>query len=403
MKTLLQINVVVNSGSTGRIAEDIGNLAISKGWKSYISYGRGTPHSNSTLIKIGNGWDVKLHGVETRLFDNHGLASKHATMNFIKEIEKIKPDIIHLHNIHGYYLNYKILFNYLSHLSVPIVWTLHDCWPITGHCSHFMFAKCDKWKIQCSHCPLKKDYPSSLLLDRSENNYIDKEKSFTSIKRMTIVPVSDWLSGVLKDSFLKVYDKCRIYNGINLNIFHFIPEITQTKKRYNIGTKYVLLGVASNWRLRKGLDDFFKLRNSFNNDFMIVLVGLDKKILNSLPDGICGIEKTESPTELAAIYSMANVYINMTLEDTFPTTNLESMACGTPVVTYNTGGCGESVSCETGFVVDKGDVDSVAIAAKTICANGKERYLSPCRERANKYYNKDDRFNEYINLYNSLI
>ena len=403
MRTLLQINVVANSGSTGRIAEEIGRLAISKGWKSYIAYGRGEPQSKSELIRIGSDLDMLCHGVETRLFDNHGLASRHATRAFIKKIELIKPDIIHLHNIHGYYLNYKILFQYLSQLNIPIVWTLHDCWAFTGHCSHFMYAKCERWEKGCYHCSLRNDYPSSVLFDRCKQNYIDKKKSFSSLENLTIIPVSDWLDGVLKRSFLNVYPIHRIYNGINVLDFRYTSDVEQTKEHYDIKEKYVILGVANNWGMRKGFEDFLKLRNMLSSEFSIVLVGLSKKQMMGLPHGICGISRTNSTKELSSIYSMANVYVNLTLEDNFPTTNLEAMACGTPVVTYDTGGSGESVSEETGTIIEQGNIQGVKSAVTTICAKNKKSYLLVCRERVIKHYNKDDRFKEYTELYDGLI
>lgn len=193
---LLQINSIVNSGSTGRIAEEIGQTAIKAGWDSYIAYARKYGSSNSKLIKIGNNIDIKMHGLKTRMFDKHGLASKNATRNFITEIEKIKPDIIHLHNIHGYYINIEILFKYLKYSNIPIVWTLHDCWPITGHCTHFAFIGCEKWKSQCNNCPQKNSYPSSWLFDRSEKNFNLKKELFTSLPNLTLVPVSKWLAGI---------------------------------------------------------------------------------------------------------------------------------------------------------------------------------------------------------------
>lgn len=226
MPTLFQINVVANWGSTGRIAEEIGQMAIKCGWKSYIAYGRGKPKSQSKLIRIGNEVDMYRHALISRLLDNHGLNSNKATRKLIDRIRDIKPDIVHLHNIHGYFLNYALLFDFLKDAGIPIVWTLHDCWSFTGHCAHFTFAKCDKWINGCYSCPQINTYPTSFFRDRSKQNYEDKRKSFTSVPNLTLVPVSDWLAGLLKKSFLKEYTIHRIYNGVDLNKFLILRKHT---------------------------------------------------------------------------------------------------------------------------------------------------------------------------------
>lgn len=405
MKTLLQINSVVNSGSTGRIAEDIGQLAIIKRWKSYIAYGRNERPSKSKKIKIGTDWDVKMHGVQTRLFDNHGFASKRATHNFIKEVDRIKPSIVHLHNIHGYYINIEILFNYLAKANIPVVWTLHDCWSFTGHCTHFDSIGCYKWKTQCYSCPLKNSYPASLLIDNSKNNYLKKKVLFNSIKNMTIVPVSYWLGDLVKQSFLNRYPLKVIQNGIDINAFS-IKKFDDIKLKYNLEDKFVILGVAGVWPPSKGLEDFIKLSQHLNDDEIILLVGLSNKQINSLPKNITGIQKTENIEELAKLYSMADVFINPTYSDTFPTTNLEALACGTPIISYKTGGSVESVDDKVGWVVEQGDIDATldiigGMKSETKSIT-KQRKLD-CRKKAEKLYNKENRFEEYFGLYESLL
>ena len=396
MPTLLQINVTANWGSTGKIAEDIGRIAISQGWKSYIAYGRATnPTSSSSLIPIGNKWDMYFHGMQSRILDNHGLASKTATRNLIKKIEEIKPDIIHIHNIHGYFINYEILFEYLSSSGKPIVWTLHDCWPFTGHCAYFDMVNCEKWKNGCNECQHKSTYPASFLMSNSGQNYKKKKDSFLSLKKLTLVPVSNWLSDLLEKSFLANVNKRTIHNGIDINKF----KPTQTT---NQSTK-TILGVASIWEKRKGLEDFIKLRELLPDEYNIRLIGLSNKQIATLPKGITGISRTNNFEELLEHYSKADVYVNPTYEDNFPTTNLEAMACGTPVITYRTGGSPESVTEQTGIVVDKGNIEQLIDAIETIFKNGKQHYSTVCREHAVKYYNKDDKFNEYIELYKSLL
>ena len=223
---LLLINSVANIGSTGRIAEQIGQAAMKAGWESYIAYGREAGQSQSHLIKIGSQLDVMWHGVVTRLFDRHGLASKRATKKFVSQIEEIQPDIIHLHNIHGYYLNYEILFEYLSKADIPVVWTFHDCWAMTGHCSHFVKIGCFRWKNKCNDCPLLQDYPKSFF-DGSERNYSRKRNSF-DIEKLNIVSVSKWLNSVVEESYLSKIDKYIIYNGVDIDLF----KPVKSKKGY---------------------------------------------------------------------------------------------------------------------------------------------------------------------------
>lgn len=400
MKTLLQINTVVNRGSTGRIAEEIGNFAMQSGWNSYIAYGRQQAYSQSNLIHIGNLFDCYMHVLQTRLFDRHGLGSKKATMRFIEQIETLSPDIIHLHNIHGYYLNYTILFDYLSEMDIPIIWTLHDCWSFTGHCPYFDFVKCNKWKSKCYGCIQTRKYPTSWFGDRSEENFIDKKVYFNKIKNLTLVPVSNWLNNLIKDSFLSGNKTMVIHNGIDLNTFFPRPSI---KDKLELQTRFVILGVANIWEERKGLDDFMLLSNKVSSDVIIILIGLSKKQIQKIPNNIIGLERTDSLNQLAEYYSSADLFVNLTKEDNFPTTNIESLACGTPVLTYRTGGSIESITSEVGFVVEKGDIDGILAAIQIVKTNGKEKYISICREHAILNYRNNQCFNRYIDLYNSLL
>lgn len=403
MPTLLQINSVANTGSTGRIAEGIGQAVMKAGWKSYIAYGRYANPSQSELIKIGNKWDVYNHVLQTRLFDKHGLASKSATRKLIQQIEQIKPDIIHLHNIHGYYLNYPILFEYLSKTNIPVVWTLHDCWAFTGHCAYFSYTNCEIWKQQCEYCPNRKSYPTSLVLDYSFKNFQLKKKYFTALSHLTLVPVSDWLNSLLKQSFLRNCKSRRIYNGVDTTIFYpMIPSETLLYK-YNIPNSNFVLGVANIWGKRKGLQDFIQLRKLLPWSYSIVLIGLNSQQIKNLPKGIIGIPRTESIQQLRDLYASALVFVNPTWDDNFPTTNLEALACGTPVITYRTGGSPEAISSETGLVVEQGDIQGLVKAIEKICQKGKDTYSKACRDRAVQYFNKEERFQEYVDLYNQIL
>lgn len=402
---LLQINVTANSGSTGRIAEDIGLLATSNGWESLIAYGRTNNKSKNKVIRIGSDFDIKVHGLLTRVFDNHsfGFSSKWATKKLIKEIDNIKPDIIHLHNIHGYYINSKVLFEYLSKLNIPIVWTFHDCWSFTGHCGYFDLIGCEKWKTGCYSCPLKTSYPASFVFDRSKKNYIEKKKLFNSIKNLTIVPVSNWLGDLVKESFLSTNNIKVIHNGIDINTFKPSTNNKEIRGKFGLKDEFIVLGVADTWSERKGLKDFIKLSRLINENTKIILVGLSQKQIDNLPNNIIGIRRTENVKQLADLYSMADLFLNLTYEDNFPTTNLEALACGTPILTYKTGGSIEAVSEDTGFIVEKGDLDSVIKVINEVRSKGKEFYSDKCRERAVSCFNKDDRFMDYINLYNEFL
>ena len=402
MMILLQINSVVNTGSTGRIAEEIGQTAIATGWKSYIAYGRNDRPSQSELIKIGNDWDIKMHGFQTRLFDRHGLGSRSATKELVGKIKEISPDIIHLHNIHGYYINIEILFNYLQNSNIPVVWTFHDCWPITGHCAHFTFVGCEKWKTHCNNCPQQKNYPSSWIVDRSEKNFQLKKELFTSLPNLTLVPVSNWLSEILKESYLQHYPLNVIHNGINTEVFK--PSSDKVFRiKYSLENKFILLGVATSWGSKKGLYDFIELSKHLNSDYQIVLVGLSRKQIEQLPVNILGIERTESVEELSNLYSEADIVLNLSYEETFGLTTVEGFACGTPGIVYNATASPELIDQSTGLVVEPGDINGLMEAIIQIKQNGKQSYSEACVNRAHRLYKKEDRYQEYIDLYESLL
>lgn len=401
MKKLFQVNSVVNTGSTGRIAEEIGHVATKLGWKSYIAYGREARESNSELIRIGNDWDIKWHGIKTRLFDEHGFGSEKATKRLINSLKQIEPDVIILHNLHGYYINIDVLFSYLANQDVPVFWILYDVWAFTGHCTYFDTVGCSKWKTECHNCPQRLEYPSSLFRDHSKSNYGIKRELFTSVKNLILITHSNWLGDLVKLSFLSRTRLFTINNGVNLEVFkptnyqHILPN-------YDLDNKFILVGVASGWVKRKGFDDFIDLRNKLDEKYVIILVGVSHRQIKLLPKHIIGIERTESMEELAALYSRADIFVNPTYEDNFPTTNLEALACGTPVITYNTGGSPEAIDKQTGLVVEKGNIDGLVKAIREIEAKGKAQYTAKCRERAVTCFNKDDRYLDYIKLYEEI-
>lgn len=391
---VLQINSVCGIGSTGRIAADINKVLQSKGYESYIAYGRDKPLNCDHTIRIGTKMETFLHTAKTRIFDRHGFGSRAATLRFIENVKKLNPDIIHLHNIHGYYLNIEVLFSFLKEFEKKVIWTLHDCWPFTGHCSYFEYVQCENWKTGCKKCPQKTGYPASLLLDQSKRNYMEKRSIFTGVKDLTIVTPSEWLAKKVKQSFLSEYPIKVINNGIDLNVFK--PIKSDFRRKYQLNNKFIILGVASIWGERKGYRYFIELAKRLENDEVIVLVGLTSKQINQLPTNIVGIQKTNSVYELAEIYSSADVFVNPTLEDNFPTTNLEALATGTPVITFNTGGSVESIDSGCGIIVEKGNINKLSQAIKVIkSADISERN---CIERS-KLYEKTNMFNEYLETY----
>lgn len=407
MKTLLQINPVLRvNTSTGRIMQEIGELAMQHGWRSCIAYSKGRDgikSCQSEVIPVGNKWSTIWHGLETRLFDRHGLASNEATRLFVKQIQELKPDVIHIHNIHGYFLNYQILFDFLAQSNIPVVWTVHDCWLYTGHCYYYSYAGCNKWQTGCGHCPQKKEFPASWLIDRSHQNYEDKKQAFTSLPQdqLTIVPVSEWIREEMQHSFLRNNQFHVIHNGINTNIFNiYNPE--QVKQKYGLNGKHILLGVASIWSREKGFDDCIQMADFLHPDEMLVLVGVRPEQQKKLKKNMLGIPRTENIHQLAELYAAADAFINPTWQDNYPTVNLEAIACGTPVVTYRTGGSIEAITDQTGFIVPQGNVKEMLEAARLISQRGKAYYQQPCRTYALENFRKEDRYQDYLDLYDKL-
>ncbi|MCO5262300.1 MAG: glycosyltransferase [Lentimicrobium sp.] len=398
-----QINTTLRTAAPGRIAEEIGEILVETGHTSYIGYGRKLRPSASKLIKIGSGFDQSLHGITTRLFDMHGFGSRFATVRFVKKVSLINPDLIHLHNLHGYYLNIEVLFNYLKKIQKPVIWTLHDCWPFTGHCSYFDYVGCNKWKSECYSCPNRMAYPRSLVVDNSRVNFIKKKHLFSGLEKLTFVAPSAWMAGLLKQSFLSDYPVEIIHNGVDVNVFRPSRQREKLKHRYGVSGRNVILGVASIWDRRKGLSDFIKLSSMLLEDQVIILVGLKKSQIKDLPGNVIGIRRTESVNDLAELYSMADVFVNPTFVDNFPTTNIEALACGTPVITYRTGGSPEAVDDNTGLIVEKGDVKRLFESINKTLDVGKGVYEDFCRKRAVENFNKLSKNTEYIRLYESVL
>lgn len=388
---IVQINATCGAGSTGKICVAISKLLNEHGVENYILYSS-YQSSYENGIKYMTDKEVKLQAIKSHLFGNYGFNTKKATKRLISKLNDISPDIIHLHNLHSHNIDLKIFFDYIKSKKIKLFWTFHDCWAFTGYCPHFFMIKCDKWKTQCKDCPQKKSY--SWFFDKSTTLYETKKLLFSGLD-MTIITPSKWLGDLVKQSFLKDYPVKVINNGINLNVFK--PSESDFRKQYNLEDKKIILGVAFDWGVRKGLDVVIELSKRLPNDYKIVLVGTNEAVDKKLPDNIISIHRTQNQGELAEIYSSANVLINPTREENYPTVNMESIACGTPVITFKTGGSPEILDEKTGSVVEIDDIDAMELEILRICTF--EPYSQKDFMERSKSFDENQKFLEYLRLY----
>lgn len=391
---IVQINTFPYK-STGNIMLSIQRKLLAENVECYSIWGRGRKSENKYEIFMNDKNGVRFHGLYSRLLDKTGFASVRATKKLIKKIKEIDPDIIHLHNLHGYYINVELLFEYIRDEKKRIVWTLHDCWAFTGHCAYFDMVKCEKWKTGCYQCPQLKTYPKSIWFDNSSWNWKKKKELFTGLDIIFVTP-SVWMKDLVRQSFFKHNEVVVIHNGIDLNMF--MPKKSDLMQRLGFYGKKMVLGVASEWTERKGLKDFVELGKILPDDYQIVLIGLSDEQIKKIPNRILGLKRTQNISELVEFYSTASVFVNPTYEDNYPTTNLEAIACGTPVVTYNTGGSPETLEIGlTGYVLNQGDVQG--IKEKIVYLS--DRQYSTVGLDMQKY-GKEQMLKEYIELYNKV-
>lgn len=394
---VLQINSFGNL-STGSIAVNIHKVLIKNNGEGCIAFARNTIEDGIPYIKIGNKLSIIIDGISTRITDKAGYYSRRNTKKLIREIENYNPDIIHLHNLHGYYINIEILFNYLKSINKPVVWTLHDCWAYTGHCCYYSMNECYKWKNGCFKCKQKAMYPSSIVIDNSRQNYNKKKKLFLGMPNLVIVSVSKWLESDLKKSFLGSYESKVIYNGVDFNKFK--PTKSNLREKYNLNGKFIILGVASTWDVRKGLDDFVKLSKMLNDNFRIILIGVDEKQASNLPNNIIAVKRTTNIEELAAFYTLADIFFNASIEETFGLPTIEAMACGTTVIVYNVTALPEVVNNTCGYIVEKKNINKVYSIVNKLQLGIEKKHIDK------EYIKKFDIENvnlEYIKLYRSLM
>ena len=391
---VIQLNATCSMGSTGKICEDLSRRLMLRGDSCSVFYvSQSSDYDRSW--KYMSSFEIKEAALKSRLIGNWGFNSTIATHRLICELDKISPDLIHLHNIHGHNCRLDLFMNYVKANSIKIVWTFHDCWAFTGYCTHFDMIDCDKWKIMCNKCPQKKEF--SWLFDRSRYLFLKKKEILDGLQ-MTIVTPSRWLADKVACSFLSNYKLRVIPNGIDLSIFKY--KEANVREQLGVKEKYMVLGVSYNWSNKKGLDVFIKLSKLLGSDYRIVLVGVDERIARILPNNIVSINRTKNQEELVNIYSAANVFVNPTREDNYPTVNMEALACGTPVVTFNTGGCSEIVDETSGIIVNKNDIESLFNAVVSIC---KEPEWSIDYHCLKKKIDKNVSLSKYLGLYDEVI
>ena len=418
-----QINVTATL-STGRIAVEISRVLMAEGHKALVAFSRGYPPMEVPWLRVGNRVDVLCHAAFSRLTDRAGFYGKMATRKLVRQLRAYRPDVVHLHNLHGYYLHLPTLFTFLRETGVPVVWTLHDCWPYTGHCAYYTMARgdasreegrthrrlttrgCGRWKRGCGQCPLKHAYPQSLLRDQSARNWHEKRALETGLPRMALVTPSRWLRAEVEKSFLGEYPVWVIPSGIDLRAFRpcedpdYLKEIAEQHKLSQFPEKRVVLGVASTWDERKGLRDFLELSDCLGEEYLIVLVGLSEWQRERLPEGIVGIRHTRNLRELCVLYTAADLYVSLSHEETMGMTLIEAMACGTQVLCYNATALPESVTPAVGSVVPMGNIEAVAAEVVRLCNEPKS--AAACRSHAERY-DRRERFLEYIRLYERLV
>lgn len=395
---IFEVNTVYKYGSTGKIVYDIRSTLLDNGHDVTVVAGRSYDGDDSDVYIVENKAQRYINAFACRIFDNEGFGLKSPTKKLISLIDKWSPDVVHLHNIHGYYINLDLLFGYLATHAIPVVWTLHDCWSFTGHCSFFEYCGCEKWKSQCADCPQIRSYPSSMFFDNSRKNFELKKALIDRLENLCIVTPSDWLNALVKKSYMSDRRVLTINNGIDLSLFK--PMKSDLRTKYGLENKKIVLAVASLWGERKGWSEYLRLASLIDNDTVLVMIGLNDNQLKSLPSGVIGIKRTSSINELVEWYSCADVFLNLTHEDNFPTVNIESLACGLPIISYKTGGATEAFDENTGIAVDKGDLNRIIELLTNRSYERLSREL--CVNRA-KMYDKKLCCQKYVELFNDIV
>ena len=394
---VLQINSVYGSGSTGNIVKNLMLTMRDEGIEPLAAYGIGKEVKDSNILKFSDNLSVNTDILLSRITGRAGCFNRKGTAVLINLIKEKQPDIIHLHNIHGFYINVPMLLKFLKQYGRPVVWTMHDCWTFTGHCAHFETIDCDKWHTHCENCKGLWKYPTSYK-DRSKKNFDEKKELFSGLQKLTIVAPSQWLAECVKSSYLKDYQVRVINNGIDLNVFR--PIKTNLRSELGINDGAMILGMANKWLNPRNKDTVMNIAEALEGKGKAVIIGSEEQ--NMHKNIIC-VPTVTNASKMAEYYSVADMFINLTLEDTFPTVNIEALACVIPIITYKTGGSPEILNGDTGYCVDKFDFNDIIEKIDVILRNGRSFYEEKCIARANNRYDYKKKFLEYIELYKEIM
>ncbi|MBO5480982.1 MAG: glycosyltransferase [Clostridia bacterium] len=398
---ILQINAVYGTGSTGRIVADISDTIKRAGGESFVAY-QSTIEPVENAFVMGSSFTRKVDALRARVFGLQAYGSKRATKRLLRWMDEIKPDVVHLHNLHSHYIHLPLLCKYLAKKDIPTVITLHDCWFFTGKCTHYTSAKCNKWQTGCGNCPqLKKDIPS-WLFDRTAKMWKDKKELFSAIPRLAVIGVSDWITNEAKKSFLqnaKIIQ--RIYNWIDLQTFY--PREENIREQYHLPKdKFLIFCIGAGWNNRmEKWRDLLRLAQKLPSNMHIVLGG-SVQSPQDLPDNITSIGYIHSTENLAKLYAGVDAYVHLSREDTFGKVIAEAMACGTPAVVYNATACPELVGKGCGYVVKTGDIDGICVALQMIQEKGKSAYLEKCVAYVREHFEKEKLIEDTVALYEAV-
>ena len=391
---VLQINAVYGFKSTGVIVKDIGNTLAHNGDVAYFAY-QTTNESVENGYLVGNKPDWKLHAVHSRVFGKQAYASKCATRRLLKWVDEIKPDVVHFHNLHSNYINLNLLCDHLAKKNIPTVITMHDCWYFTGKCSHYAAVKCGKWQEECGSCPLSKTEQPSLFFDSTSKVLKDRTEHLRKLPGLTLVGCSQWIANEAKKSKLGTADICVVYNGVDTEIFK--PHESDIRNELGLEGKFVILGMADKWFAPQNREIVEKIIAAQDENSKIVIVGCRKeqmayfsKFENVVPMGY-----VSDRHRLADVYASSDVFVNLTRADTLPTVNMESICCGTPVITFDCCGSPELVDEECGFVVREGDYIGLLEAIENI----KSKPLCFDLYKQHQKFDKNQCYKKYLDIY----
>jgi len=396
---VLQINAVYGRGSTGTIVRDIERLCFQNGIDCFVaSPDKAVSKSRNGYI-IGNVMDHKLHALLCRIHGKQAYFSRLATRRFLRYVDGIKPDVVHLHNLHSNFINLNLLLSYLAEHDIRTIVTLHDCWFFTGGCFHYTAAGCDKWLSDCRNCPKKDADTPSVFSKRSARILADRKKYFSAIPRLVVTGVSDWMTGEGRKTFFGKRECLTIRNGIDLNVFK--PTPSDFRKRLGLEDKFIILGPASKWLLpvNRPVLDYFAA--NMKSDEVLFLFGACQGGADGLPGNVCLYGYSTDREELAALYSMADVFANVSREDSLSLINVEAQACGTPVVTFDQTGLRETVNGVNGFCVKAGNARELYRAVQRLRELSVDK--DAVREFVSEKYESGKTYKSYRDIYEKTI